>query len=98
MTIGPELEMALAAFVAVMAAQLLKGLARAITSFVKGTPTSIDDKVWAAVQDAVYEAVGTRDAEQKNQVEQVLLQRLQDHDRAVADSQSQKSKPTTIGA
>ena len=67
MEFGPEFEMALAAFVAVVAAQLLKGLMRMITSIVKRTPTSIDDKVWAAVQDAVYEAVGARDAEQEKQ-------------------------------
>ena len=70
MTIGPELEMALAAFAAVVAAQLLKGLSRMITSFVKGTPTSIDDKVWAAVSEAVEDVLSLRDAEQEEKTSQ----------------------------
>ncbi len=53
MDLSPEVITALSMFAAVIAAQLLKGAVRAISSFVKGTPTSIDDKIWAAVRGAV---------------------------------------------
>ena len=53
MNMPPELVTALAAFAAVVAAQLLKGAVRMISSFVRKTPTNIDDKIWEAVRDAL---------------------------------------------
>ena len=49
----PELELALVTFAAVVAAQFSKGLFRMIQSFVKGTPTKLDDKLLAAVEGAL---------------------------------------------
>ena len=46
----PEMEMAADTLAAVLVAGLMKGAGRWITSYVKGTPTQIDDKIWAAVQ------------------------------------------------
>ena len=46
----PEIEIALYVLVAVFAANAIKGAGRWITSYVRGTPTQIDDKIWAAVQ------------------------------------------------
>ena len=53
MNMPPELVTALAAFAAVVAAQLLKGAVRMISSLVRRTPTSIDDKIWEAVRGAL---------------------------------------------
>ena len=52
----PELETAAYTFAAVAVVGLLKGAARWITSYVKGTPTQIDDKIWAAVQKGFKDA------------------------------------------
>ena len=49
----PELEMALVTFAAVVVAQLGKAGLRMLQSFVKGTKTNIDDKILAAVTDAL---------------------------------------------
>lgn len=49
----PELEMALVTFAAVVAAQFGKAALRMLQSFVKKTPTNIDDKVLAAVKKAL---------------------------------------------
>ena len=46
----PEMETAAYTLAAVLVAGLMKGAGRWITSYVKGTPTQIDDKIWAAVQ------------------------------------------------
>lgn len=51
----PEIEVMIAAFVAVLAANALKWLSRFITDYVRGTPNKIDDKIWAAIQDALGE-------------------------------------------
>ncbi len=53
MNLSPELEMALVTFAAVIAAQLGKAGLRMLQSFVKGTKTNIDDKILAAVTDAL---------------------------------------------
>lgn len=53
----PELVTALSVFAAVVAAQLLKGAVRMISSWVKSTPTNIDDKIWAAVYGALDNVV-----------------------------------------
>lgn len=56
----PEVVTALSVFAAVVAAQLLKGAVRMISSWVKSTPTNIDDKIWAAVVDAIDDAIDDR--------------------------------------
>ena len=48
-----EMEVALVTFAAVVAAQLGKAALRMLRSWVKRTPTSIDDKVLAAVETAL---------------------------------------------
>ena len=48
-----EMELALVTFVAVVAAQLGKAGFRMLQSFVKKTPTNLDDKILAAVSLAV---------------------------------------------
>lgn len=53
MELTTTMEIALVTFAAVVAAQLLKGAMRMITSFVKKTPTTLDDKIWTAVVNAV---------------------------------------------
>ena len=53
MSLSPELEMALVTFAAVIAAQLGKAGFRMLQAFVKGTKTNIDDKILAAVTDAL---------------------------------------------
>ena len=63
MNLLPEVETALVMFVAVVAAQLSKGLFRMIQSFVKGTPTKIDDKILAAVETALAKVHVVRLAE-----------------------------------
>ena len=63
MNLSPEVETALVMFVAVVAAQLSKGLFRMIQSFVKGTPTKLDDKLLAAVEDALAKVHVVRLAE-----------------------------------
>ena len=60
MNLSPEVETALVMFVAVVAAQLSKGLFRMIQSFVKGTPTKIDDKILAAVETGLKKAYVVR--------------------------------------
>ena len=52
-----EVEVALAAFAAVLAANLVKWLSQRVTDFVRGTPNKIDDKIWAAVQGAMDQAL-----------------------------------------
>lgn len=54
----PEIEVMIAAFVAVLAANALKWFSRFITNWVRGTPNKIDDKIWAAIQDALGEVNG----------------------------------------
>ncbi len=53
MNLSPELEMALVTFAAVIVAQLGKAGLRMLQSFVKGTKTNIDDKILAAVTEAL---------------------------------------------
>ncbi len=53
MEIPSEVQVALAAFVAVLAANALKWGSRFITNYVRGTPNQIDDKIWAAVREAL---------------------------------------------
>ncbi len=53
MEIPSEGQVALAAFVAVLAANALKWASRLITNYVRGTPNKLDDKIWAAVRDAI---------------------------------------------
>ena len=48
-----EVEVAVAAFAAVIAANAVRWASRRVTDFVRGTPNKIDDKVWAAVQGAM---------------------------------------------
>ncbi|KKK80339.1 hypothetical protein LCGC14_2824490 [marine sediment metagenome] len=59
----PELELALVTFAAVVAAQFSKGLFRILQSFVKGTPTKLDDKLLAAVEGALTKVHVVRVAE-----------------------------------
>ncbi len=53
MELPSEVQVALAAFVAVLAANALKWASRLISSYVRGTPNQLDDKIWAAVRDAI---------------------------------------------
>ena len=53
MELPSEVQIALAAFVAVLAANALKWASRFITNYVRGTPNKLDDKIWAAVRDAI---------------------------------------------
>ncbi len=53
MELPSEVQVALAAFVAVLAANALKWASRFITNYVRGTPNKLDDKIWAAVRDAI---------------------------------------------
>ncbi len=53
MELPSEVQVALAAFVAVLAANALKWASRLISSYVRGTPSQLDDKIWAAVRDAI---------------------------------------------
>ncbi len=55
MELPSEVQVALAAFVAVLAANALKWLSRLISSYVRGTPNQLDDKIWAAVRNALDE-------------------------------------------
>lgn len=61
MELPAELITALAAFAAVVAAQLLKGAVRMIMSYVRRTPTSIDNKIWAAVSEGIFEALNAQE-------------------------------------
>jgi hypothetical protein len=45
----PDLETMAYAFIAVLAANVVKWLYRRIDNHVKGTPNTIDDKIWDAV-------------------------------------------------
>ncbi len=53
MELPSEVQVALAAFVAVLAANALKWASRFISNYVRGTPNQLDDKIWAAVRDAI---------------------------------------------
>ncbi len=53
MELPSEVQVALAAFVAVLAANALKWASRFIANYVRGTPNTLDDKIWAAVQEAL---------------------------------------------
>ncbi len=53
MELPSEVQVALAAFVAVLAANALKWASRFVTNYVRGTPNKLDDKIWAAVRDAI---------------------------------------------
>ena len=59
----PEMMTALMVFIAVVAAQLCKGAVRMITAFVKSTPTTLDDKIWAAVVEGVQDALKPQEVE-----------------------------------
>lgn len=53
MELTATMEIALVTFAAVVVAQLLKGAIRMITSFIKRTPTTLDDKIWNAVVNGI---------------------------------------------
>ena len=55
MELPSEVQVALAAFVAVLAANALKWASRFITNYVRGTPNKLDDKIWTAMRDALHQ-------------------------------------------
>ncbi len=57
MELPSEVQVALAAFVAVLAANALKWASRFISNYVRGTPNQLDDKIWAAVRDVMNQIV-----------------------------------------
>ncbi len=57
MELTTEMQLALASFAAVMAANALRWLWRRLTDYVRGTPNKIDDKIVAAMNDVVGSAL-----------------------------------------
>ena len=54
---NPELIVGLAAAAGAMAGQAMSWAVKLIDALVRGTPTKLDDKVWAAVHGAMSEAL-----------------------------------------
>ncbi len=80
MELPSEVQVALAAFVAVLAANALKWASRLVTNYVRGTPNKLDDKIWSAVRDAL-----DQDREEQNDpdVEAEAMQRPDDDDKPI---------------